>query len=73
MAVRQLSVSQLIAEDLKVQPDQRDHQAERAVPLHVLGGLRRGGLLDEVEVEQQVERREADHEQAEADAELGLR
>src|SRR2546421_10254076 len=24
-------------QDLQVQPDQRDHQAERAVPLHVLG------------------------------------
>src|SRR2546423_974311 len=25
------------SQDLQVQPDQRDHQAERAVPLHVLG------------------------------------
>ena len=55
------------AQDFQVQPDQRDHQAECAVPFHVLGRLGCRGLLDEVEVQQQVERRQADHEQAEAD------
>jgi acetyl-CoA C-acetyltransferase len=55
------------AQDLDVQPDQRGHQAERDVP----GQLRRGtgpnGLVRHVEVEQQAERRHADHDQAERD------
>src|SRR5271157_4075857 len=55
-------------EHLQVKPDQRDHQAESAVPLHVLGHLPLCGLVDEIEIEQQVERRQADDEKAEADA-----
>src|SRR3954451_15489242 len=42
-------------QELSVQPDQCDHQAERAVPFHVLGGFVLGASGDEVEIEQQVE------------------
>src|SRR3546814_6161407 len=52
---------------LDVQPHQRDHQAERAVPLHVLGCAALDAGLDEIEVQHQVQRRDRDHEQAEAD------
>src|SRR5205085_9924739 len=37
------------AEDLEVEPDEGDHQAEGAVPFHVLGCADLGPLLDEVE------------------------
>ena len=60
-------------EQLEVQPDDRDHQAEPGVPLEVLGepGLR--APLDEVEVEGEVEGGEAGDEEAEPDAEeVGL-
>src|SRR3546814_2408988 len=55
-------------QELDVQPHQRDHQAERAVPLHVLRRAALDAGLDEVEVQHQVQRRDRDHEQAEADA-----
>src|SRR4030095_6288225 len=56
-----------LSQDLEVQPDQRDEEAEGAVPLHVLRGLGAHAVLDEVEVEDEVHRGEADHEQAERD------
>ena len=55
------------SQDLQVQPDQRDHQAERVVP----GGLRRHAgldrLLDLVEVEQEAQRRDHDDDQRDDD------
>src|SRR5690606_25214031 len=56
------------AQELDVQPHQGDHQAERAVPLHVLRRAVLDAAFDEVEVQHQVHRRDHDHEQAEADA-----
>src|SRR5437879_3731731 len=54
-------------QDLQVQPDQRDHQTERAVPLHVLGRAAGHTGLDEVEVEDQVQRRDDDDHTAHHD------
>src|SRR4051812_7628577 len=56
------------AEDLQVEPDQGDDQAERPVPLHRLRGTGRGPLLDHVEVEEEVDPPEPDHEHAKTDA-----
>src|SRR5438093_212154 len=47
---------------LEVQPDERHQQAERAVPLHVLRRAAGRALFDEIEVEHEVHRRDADHE-----------
>ena len=49
------------AQDLEVQPDQRHQQAERGVPLHVLRRALLDAVLDEVEVEHQVQRRDHHH------------
>ena len=56
------------AENADVKPDQRDEQAEGAIPLHRLrvAGLRTA--LDEVKVEQQIEGGHADDDKTEADA-----
>src|SRR5207302_9409522 len=51
-------------QDLQVQPDQRDYQAERPVPLHVFGGAAGHAGLDEVEVEDQVQGRDHDDDAA---------
>src|SRR5688500_16070539 len=56
-------------QDLEVEPDQRDQQAERAVPLHVLRRARRGAVLDEVEVEHEVQSGDDDDDDAHADPE----
>ena len=56
------------AQDFQVEPDQRDHDAEGAVPLHVLGSADLHAPLDEVEVEHQIEGGDADDEEAETDA-----
>src|SRR3546814_2860020 len=42
-------------QELDVQPHQRDHQAERAVPLHVLRRAALDAGLDEVEVQRSEE------------------
>ena len=55
-------------EDLDVEPDQRDHDAEGCVPLHVFGRTVGDALLDKVEVEYEVERGDGDDNEAEADA-----
>src|SRR6056297_1670626 len=55
-------------EHLEVEPDQGHEQPERREPLHAAGRTRGAGLLDEVEVEQEVERRHADDGQADEDA-----
>src|SRR5712692_8490195 len=54
-------------ENLQVEPDQRHQQAEGAVPLEHLRRAVIDAFLDEREVEDQVQRREADDEQAEQD------
>src|SRR5580698_9727296 len=55
-------------EDLDVEPDQRDHDAERCIPLHKFGRTVGDALLDEVEVEDEVERGDGDDNETEADA-----
>ena len=45
-----------------VEPDQRDHEAERAIPLHVLRSSKLGAALDEVEVEHEIQRCDSDHQ-----------
>src|ERR1700728_3227561 len=44
------------AQDLEVEPYQRDHDAERAVPLHVLRRAVLYAFFNEVKVQHQVER-----------------
>src|SRR5207244_9561269 len=56
------------SQDLEIQPDERDHQTERAVPLQVLGGTALHAGLDEVEVEDQVQRGDDDDDAAHHDA-----
>ena len=56
------------AQDFQIEPDQRDHDAEGAVPLHVFRCAYADAGFDEVEVEHQVERGDDDHNHAEADA-----
>src|SRR5580704_8580066 len=55
-------------ENLDVEPDQRDHDAERCVPLHKFGRTVGDALLDEIEVEDEIERGDSDDYEAEADA-----
>src|SRR5437879_8647427 len=55
-------------EDLQVQPDQCDHQAEGTVPLHVLGRPTGYAGLDEIEVEDQIQRRDHNDDPADHDA-----
>src|ERR1700722_16784196 len=55
-------------QNLKVQPNQRDHNPERTVPLHVFGSAHARAILDKVEIEHQVERGDAYDNQTEADA-----
>ena len=43
-------------QNVDVDPDQREHQPEGCVPLHVLRGSRLRCLLDEVEIEREVQR-----------------
>src|SRR5208283_974037 len=54
-------------QDLEVQPDQRDHQREGAVPLHVFRRAHPCAVLDEVEIKDEIQRRDDHHKQAEAD------
>ena len=55
-------------QDLKIEPDQRDHHAEGAVPLHIFGSAVVHASLDEVKVEDQIQRGDGDDEEAEDDA-----
>src|SRR6187399_3720891 len=54
--------------DFEVQPDERDGEREGAVPLHVLRRAAIHTLLDDVEVQDQVQRGDDHHEAAEQDA-----
>src|ERR1700722_16643809 len=51
-------------QDFQVQPHERYHQSESAVPLHVFGSAHARALFDEIEIEHQVERRDANDDQA---------
>src|ERR1039458_9696333 len=53
---------------LQIEPDQRDHDAEGAIPLHVFGSAELDAFLDEVEIEDQIEGGDGHDEQAESDA-----
>src|SRR6185437_327422 len=54
--------------DFQVQPDQRDHQAEGSVPLHIFWSAGANASLNKVEVKDEVERRYCDHHHAESNA-----
>jgi hypothetical protein len=54
-------------QELEVEPDQRHQQAEGGVPLHVAGRAALGAALDEVEVEDEVQRRHGHDDQADQD------
>ena len=56
------------AEDLQIQPDERDHQAKCAVPFHELRRSIPHAGFDHVKIENQIQRRYDDHKEAEADA-----
>src|SRR5262245_5501643 len=54
------------AQDFEVEPDQRDHQAEGGIPLHVLGGARLGSSLDKVKIQHEIERCDDDNHDADS-------
>src|SRR5215203_3211790 len=54
-----------------VDPDQRDHQPKRRVPLHEPRRARPRRPLDEIEVEREVERAQDDDQDAYTDAQRG--
>jgi hypothetical protein len=55
-------------ENFEVEPDQRHHQSECAVPIHVFRRAHAHAALDEVKIENQIERRDDHHNEAEPDA-----
>src|SRR6266550_6572157 len=68
---RERSVSQITeqSQELQVQPDEGDHQAERGVPSELLIRAVLDALLDDVEIEDEVERRDNDADEAKDDRE----
>ena len=54
-------------EDFRAEPDKGHHEGERTLPLKVFRGPALCSLLDEVEVEHEVQGRDHNHDQAEAD------
>src|ERR1700722_15896490 len=58
------------AQHFEIEPDERDHQAERAVPLHVTWSAHARAGFDHVEIEDEVESGDDDDEEAEADADV---
>src|SRR5690348_8535557 len=65
------SVSQITeqSQQFQVQPDEGDHQAERGVPSELLIRAVLDALLDDVEIEDEVERGDNDADEAEDDRE----
>src|ERR1035441_5524741 len=55
------------AQNLEIEPDQRDHDSKGAIPLHVLGSAGLHATLDEVEIEHQIQRGDGHYDQAESD------
>src|SRR6185437_12932006 len=55
-------------QDFQVEPHQRHEQREPAVPFHVLGGALLRAALDHVEIEDEVERRDAGEHHAQTNA-----
>src|SRR5271170_4830220 len=55
-------------QDFEVEPDERDHQAEGAVPLHIFRRANADARLDEIKIEHEIERRDNHHKNAEADS-----
>src|SRR6266702_6858577 len=56
------------AQDFEVEPDEGDHDAEGAIPLHVLGSAVVYAAFDGIKVENEIEGGDADDEEAEDDA-----
>ncbi len=57
----------IAAQNFEIEPDERDHQAEGAVPLHVFWSAHAHASFDHVEVEDQIERGDDHHEETETD------
>src|SRR6267142_2941914 len=55
------------AKNLKIQPDERDHQRESAIPIHVFRGTIFDASFDQVKIKHQVKRGNRNHEDAESD------
>src|SRR6266849_6736566 len=55
------------AQNFEIEPDEHDHQAEGAVPLHVFWSAHAHAGFDHVEVEDQIERGDDHHEETETD------
>jgi len=51
------------AEDFQIEPDERNHQAERAIPFHVLRRSVLDTSLDHVKIENQIQCRDDDHKE----------
>src|ERR1700682_1555784 len=56
------------AQNFEIQPDERDHQAEGAVPLHVFRRAVMDAGFNHVEVQDEIKRGDNDDEKAEGDA-----
>ncbi len=56
------------AQDFKIQPDQRDHQAKRDVPLLVVRRADTDARIYEMKIEHMFERRDTHDKNAEADS-----
>src|SRR5260370_13778936 len=56
------------AEEFQIQPDQRDHQAKCAVPLHVFRRSALDAAFDHVKIENQIQSRDDHYKEAEADS-----
>lgn len=42
-------------ENFKIEPDQRDHQAKRTIPLHITGRAQSRSVFDHVKIQDQVQ------------------
>src|SRR5258708_15371387 len=56
------------AENFQIEPDEREHQGECAVPLHVLRRSTLDTSFDHVEIENQISGRNDDHKKPQADS-----
>src|SRR5271170_3242217 len=56
------------ANDLQIEPDQSHHQSESGIPFHIFGRTGLCSGFNKVEIENKVERRDQDNEEADADS-----
>src|ERR1700756_1251823 len=71
MAARELFAAAKLwqqTQNFKIQPDECDHQAERAVPLHVFRRTDADARFDEIKIEHKIERRDDHDKKSKADS-----